>query len=107
MGKSETIIMRADHSLARKLGEVARLYGTSKSEVIREYLAVCERVYPILRQYASGEEAGLLDDRVQGAVRDEITSGLDPAVLELVVKHMVNLIMIELAHRLIRSQEVE
>lgn len=104
MQKTKFIGLRVDPSITNKLDEVASLYSTGRSAVIRDLLVSCDTLYPIVRDAALRQDTRLLEEQVQEAVRGSVPHGIDPVMVEI-VGQMVNRIMSELATKLVQGKE--
>ena len=104
MRKTNFIGIRVDPSITGKLNGVASRYNTRKSTIVRDLLAHCDIVYPILRDAMPEQDTALLEKRVYESVRGSIPDNVDPVMVEM-VGQMVNRIMTEVAQQIILGKE--
>lgn len=104
MQKTVRIGVRADPLITQKLDKVAGLYNIRRSTVIRDLLASCDIVYPVVKDAMLKQDTKLLEERVREAMEDSIPHGIDPVIIDM-VGQMVNRIMSELAAKLVQGKE--
>jgi len=101
VSKSDFIGLRVDPSTSKKLDEVAALYHIGKSTVIRELLANCDRIYPILKK---GQDTTQLEKRVHDSIKDRIPNELDPVMVTM-IGEMLNRVMTQVAEELVKDKK--
>ena len=99
MRKSDFIGIRVDPSTSKKLDEVANLYHTGRSTIVRELLVNCDRIYPVLKK---GQDTTQLEKRVRETIK--IPNDLDPVIVTM-IGEMINRVMAQLAEELVKDQK--
>jgi antitoxin component of RelBE/YafQ-DinJ toxin-antitoxin module len=104
MRKTDFIGLRIEPSTTQKLDKVARVYGVSNSTVIRELLANCDLIYPILKAEKPNQDTTALELRVRESIKGRVPSDLDPEMVAM-VGEMVNRIMTGVAEELVNNRK--